>query len=129
MQQQEQIQSSSDSGQQVKWKIEHRINRFPRNLVENTSVPYLFSPNFEYQLDFNVSKRQFVIIAMKTQFLYMEIPKDLLSTSWKNSSNLESLKIICSRFLWISDRKFRIVNQANLDCIFEICDDQGKEKP
>ena len=41
-----------DNGQLVKWKVDFRIRRFPRSLMKNTSVPYIFSPNFNYQLDF-----------------------------------------------------------------------------
>ena len=37
-----------DHGQQVKWQVEYRIKKFPTKLSEQTSVPYLFSPNFTY---------------------------------------------------------------------------------
>ena len=37
-----------DYGQEVKWRVDFRIRRFPRDLAEITSVPYLFSPNFTY---------------------------------------------------------------------------------
>lgn len=37
-----------DEGQIVRWKIEYSIKRFPKSLVDKTSVPYLFSPNFKF---------------------------------------------------------------------------------
>ena len=73
----------ADTGQQVKWKLAYRINKFPAQLAETTSVPYLFSPNFKYQFDVNVRAKQFMIIETETQFVYMKIPRDLITTSWK----------------------------------------------
>lgn len=35
--------------------------RFPMDLASVTFVNYLFSPNFQYYLDFNKSKKVFVI--------------------------------------------------------------------
>ena len=55
-----------DEGQIVRWKIEYNIKRFPKSLVDKTSVPYLFSPNFKYQLDFNYQAKQFLILVTKT---------------------------------------------------------------
>ena len=44
-----------DCGQEVQWKVESRIMRFPTMLCTETSVPYMFSPDFTYQLDFSYS--------------------------------------------------------------------------
>ena len=44
---------SIDDGQQVKWIVYYHIKRFPKDLAMNTSVPFLFSPNFDLQFDFN----------------------------------------------------------------------------
>ena len=38
----------ADHGQQVKWKPEYRISRYPQSIAKISSVPYLFSPNFEF---------------------------------------------------------------------------------
>ena len=32
----------------------------------------------------------------------------------------KAIKIIASRFKWLSDTKFCFINQSNIDCIFEI---------
>ena len=40
-------------GQSVRWKRKYRIKQFPEDLSTLTSVPYLFSPNFKFHLDFN----------------------------------------------------------------------------
>ena len=37
-----------DHGQQIKWKIDFRIMRFPSILSQHTSAPFLFSPNFTF---------------------------------------------------------------------------------
>ena len=44
---------TEDYGQAIEWAIDYQIKRFPKSLVDKTSVPYLFSPNFTYQFDFN----------------------------------------------------------------------------
>ena len=51
--------SLEDCGQQVKWKVAYRIKRYARTLAGKTSVPYIFSPNFTFQLDFNYRAKQF----------------------------------------------------------------------
>ena len=73
---------SDDHGQMVKWKLKFRIQRFPTSLACKTSVPYLFSPNFTYQLDFNYRIKAFCIKEAETQYLYMWIPSDLINTQW-----------------------------------------------
>ena len=51
-----------DNGQLVKWKPEFRIKRFPKLLAQQTSIPFLFSPNFTYQFDINFKARSFEIL-------------------------------------------------------------------
>lgn len=50
----------------------------------------------------------------------MTIPKDLISTKWKKVKGEDAIKIIVSRFKWESEKVFRVVNVANLDCWYEI---------
>ena len=109
----------TDHGQQVKWQVEYRIPRFPR-FTEQTSVPALFSPNFTYQFDVNFRNKTFTILESETRHVYMNIPNDLQSTGWKYLNQNQALKLICSRFRWESERIFRIVNESNLDCLFEM---------
>ena len=63
-----------DFGQEVKWSVDYRIKRYNRMLLSHTSVPYLFSPNFTYQIDFNYRARQFEIKESRNQYLYLLIP-------------------------------------------------------
>ena len=49
----EDVDFSEDCGQPVKWIEKYKIKRYPKSLVDKTSVPYLFSPNFTYMIDFN----------------------------------------------------------------------------
>ena len=112
----------------VKWKLKFRIQRFPTSLACKTSVPYLFSPNFTYQLDFNYRAKAFCIKEAETQFLYMYIPSDLINTSWNQSEGEMAIKIICSRIKWESERVLRIVNESNLDCLFEMRSTDPEDK-
>ena len=121
-------EEEEDYGQQVKWKIDFRIKKFPSAISKLTSAPYLFSPNFTYQLDFNYRARQFIIKESRSQDVYMSIPCDLLSTAWGSMDSEKAIKIICSRFKWESERIFRIVNIENLDCVFEMCSSDPSDK-
>ena len=112
----------------VKWKLKYRINRFPTSLTSKTSVPYLFSPNFTYQLDFNYRAKAFCIKEAETQFLYMYIPSDLISTAWNQSEGEMAIKIICSRIKWESERVLRIINESNIDCLFEMQSTDPEDK-
>ena len=47
------VPGSEAEGQNVSWKIKYRIKQFPEDLSTLTSVPYLFSPNFRFHLDFD----------------------------------------------------------------------------
>lgn len=88
-----------DNGQMVKWIVKHRIRRFPQKLCQQTSVPYLFSPNFELQIDIDFSKAQFIIRHTKNDQIYMRIPSDLISTETESHRG-EQVKLICSRISW-----------------------------
>ena len=86
-----------------------------------TSAPYLFSPNFKYQLDFSYREEAFMIRESEGQLLYIRIPKDFITTHWHGRSDWKAIKIICSRFRWITEREFRFINESNLDCLIEMC--------
>lgn len=55
-----------------------------------------------------------------TQNLYVQIPKDLIRNEFHNLTGTSAIKIIVSRFKWITENKFQFINESNLDCIFEI---------
>ena len=54
---QEEEASESDKPSFVKWAAIFKIKRWPSSLSTHTSVPYMFSPNFTYQLDFNYAEK------------------------------------------------------------------------
>ena len=60
----------------------YTIKRFPKSFFDKCSVPYLYSPNFKYVLDFDYDKSQFVIKVTKTGLIHLKIPADLIKTSW-----------------------------------------------
>lgn len=70
----------ADTGQQVKWLVESKITRWPSNLTNSTSVPFIFSQNFTYQLDFDAHKKSLLILLTKTQEIYLELPSDMITT-------------------------------------------------
>lgn len=80
----------------------------------------MFSPNFKYQFEVNIRVRQFMIIESKTDYVVCYLPRDLLSTLWHEIEGLNSINLIMSRFKWETDTRFRIVNEQNLDCLFEL---------
>jgi len=48
----------------------------------------------------------------------MKIPNDLLSLEWSSLKGENALKMILSRFKWEEEDVIRILNRANLDCLF-----------
>ena len=62
-----------DKGQLVEWKVKYYIRRFPKHLAETTSVNYLFSPNFKYQLDYLYDESVFVIRETESQEIFLRI--------------------------------------------------------
>ena len=112
-----------DTGQQIKWIVESKITRWPSNLTDSTSVPFLFSENFKYQLDFDAQRKTITVLLTETQEVYMELPSDMITTEWAGRQEEVALDLIFSRIKWEqhdNERRLRIVTQNNLDCIFEM---------
>ena len=45
---------------------DYTIKKFPKSFFDKCSVPYIFSPNFTYMLDFDYDKKRFVIKETKS---------------------------------------------------------------
>ena len=75
-------QDAEDCGQEVEWVQEYTLKRFPKSFFDKCSIPYLFSPNFTYMLDFDYDKKQFVIKETKSGNIKVRIPSDLVKLSW-----------------------------------------------
>ena len=73
-------------------------------------------------------KKQFNIIETANRFVYINIPTDLLNTSWFNLESKKAIQLIVSRFKWVDNKIFRFVNKSNLDCMFEMCTDDPQDK-
>ena len=58
----------------------------------------------------------------------MRIPKDLLNTDWLGKTGEGSIKIICSRLTWHSEKILHIINEENLDSYFEMCTTDPTDK-
>ena len=100
--------------------MEYRIKRYPKLLAQQTSVPFLFSPDFKFQFEINLHKKQFNIIETANRFVYIKIPTDLIDTNWFNLESKKAIQLIVSRFKWVDDRIFRFLNKSNMDCMFEM---------
>lgn len=124
-----------DNGQLVKWVVQHRIKRFPTKLCMQTSVPYLFSHDFSKQIDIDFKANMFIIRNTKDDSIYMRIPEDLISTDIEQQGHRgEKVKLACSRICWYTESndqryRLRIINKANLDCIFEIENQENDKAP
>ena len=64
----------------------------------------------------------------ETQFVYFNFPKDLIDTLWNGQSGHMAVALLSSRFKWITEKSFRIVNKSNLDCLFEICSKDPEDR-
>ena len=59
----------------------------------------------------------------------MYLPGDLVSTSFgTESEGQKAIQIICSRMKWETERRLRIVNESNLDCLFEMRNDDPDDE-
>ena len=59
----------------------------------------------------------------------MYVPGDLISTSFGSITDGEmALKIICSRIKWENEKQLRIINESNLDCLFEMRSHDPEDK-
>ena len=62
----------------------------------------------------------------------MTIPDDMINTEWEGLPDKAAIDLIFSRMTWFKDpkeNKLRIITQANLDCIYEICEDPETGEP
>ena len=57
----------------------------------------------------------------KSQEIYLEIPKDLVNMQeWDFAEGQGAIQIICSRIMWLDEKRLKIINESNIECIFEI---------
>jgi len=65
---------------------------------------------------------------MSDQSIVLTIPKDLISTKWGEMIGLPAIKLILSRFRWVTDTRLRFINNGNMDCIFEMTGEPAQLK-
>ena len=82
----EESNDDENMGRSVRWKADYKITRWPSNLTDKTSVPFMFSPNFTYQIDFDRKKKAIIILETATQKEYLTIPTDMINTEWRKAS-------------------------------------------
>ena len=59
----------------------------------------------------------------------MIIPNDLVSMEeWDYAEGQGAIQIICSRTMWYSERQLLIINESNIECIFDLCSTDPKDE-
>ena len=97
----------------------YRIARYPRLISDISSTPFLFSPNFDFMIDYESIRKIFYVKNTKTGIWRCMIPKNILDINkYKESGN--GLRIAASRICFLANDTIRIVNEFELDCIYRI---------
>ena len=59
----------------------------------------------------------------------MIIPNDLVSMEeWDYAEGQGAIQIICSRTMWYSEKQLLIINESNIECIFDLCTTDPKDE-
>lgn len=72
------IAEDADEGQKVEWKVAYRIERYPRLISDISSTPFLFSPNFDFIIDYEAIRKIFYIKNNRTGIWRCMIPQNIL---------------------------------------------------
>ena len=120
-------------GSQIEWERKATINQFPTVLQGNISANFLFSPDFDRYIDFNSSKKQFIIREVKwfvdgappNQDHVVPkcdvIPKDIINyKGYGEKDPKEIVKYLASRIMFVTDHIIRIITDSGLDCLFDV---------
>ena len=84
-----------------------------------SSTPFLFSPNYEFMIDYESIRKIFYVKNALTGIWRCIIPQNILDINKYNDKG-DGLKIAASRICFLDYDKIRIINELELDCIYEI---------
>ena len=116
----------------VNWMPLYKITRWPSLLCKKFQYPYMFSPNFEYQLDFRFYNKSIVVLHASTQIKYMTLDIDMIKMKWLKLPSEEAQDLVFSHVRFCSDfgdeKTLRITTQNNLDCILRMETTDEKDK-
>lgn len=97
----------------VTWTIAKRINNFPNNLSDISSYLYLYTPNLQKYLNFDLKRGRFYIHeSLNNQSV--EIPTSLMDPT------TEVPKDVIRRFRWISNDSFLVANGWGFEKLIQI---------
>ena len=113
-------QISDEPGQIIQWKVLKRIKKLPRLMTKMTSVPFLFSPEFNYQIDFIYMLKIFVIVDLNTEEIVCRIPEDLLELKIEGVSEKIAFRILCSKIAFHEEKVLKIINKFDVECFFRM---------
>lgn len=88
------------------------MNQFPKDISDFSTFTYLFSPNLQMYLDFDMNDESFVIYQTEGCIPYRIIPKTLL--------NAKQYQLIARKFMWVDNFRARIVNNEGIEKVFHV---------
>lgn len=102
----------------MNFKFIRRISSRSTELFEFSFFNYLYSPNLMMFFDSNDSGEQFSIRNTLDHSLVVNIPSGILSSKVNNPKN------IVKHLLWLSNSRFKVINNDSIEKIFEITEDK-----
>lgn len=84
-----------------------------------SSTPFLFSPNYEFMIDYESIRKIFYIKNTMTGIWRCIIPQNILDIN-KYGGSGNALQVTASRICFLDYDKIRIINEFELDSIYEI---------
>lgn len=114
-----------DDGQFVEWRVKKTLKKLPQMMLGISSLPYSFSPEFKYYIDFLFKLKMFVIIDTDSEQIICKIPTDMLEISIPGLENIEAIKLMASKIAFIEPDIIRVINKFDLDCFLLLEDDES----
>jgi hypothetical protein len=102
---------------EVKWSFVRRMASRSTDLFEFSHFHYLYSPNLMLFFDSNDTGDQFSIRHTFDQSIVVNIPTGILNSKINNPKN------VVKHLLWLSNTRFKIINNDSIEKIFEITPD------
>eukprot|EP00347_Sterkiella_histriomuscorum_P016371 403353446 len=101
----------------IKWELIRRIEDFSYDISEFSFHNYLFSPNLNYYLDFDVSEKIYKIVKADDNTLFRKIPVGILNPLRDEPNQ------IARKFIWTSETEFKVINNFGFEIKVDISTD------
>jgi hypothetical protein len=87
------------------WSLIRQLDNFPSEFLDVSMFPYFFSPDFMYYIDYEPSKKSFLIRHSMTQVDMHEIPQDVIKSD-------EPMRTKAKKMLFYDDKELIVINKA-----------------